>query len=382
MRAERTGSYVSSVTDKCCFPSTQGRLTTQQMTIHGQAPRVVAPDPAVAEALQRRLDRLTKPLGSLGRLEELARWYGAARGTAAPVLRRKTVAVFAGDHGVTVEGVSAYPSDVTAQMVYNFLRGGAGINVLARHVGAEVVVVDVGVAHLFPELDGLRRRKVRPGTANLAVGPAMTREEAEAAVAVGAELAEELAGSGVDVIGVGEMGIGNTTPSSAITAVMTGAAPRDVTGRGTGVDDAAWARKVSVIERAIAVNRPDASDPMDVLAKIGGLEIAALVGVMLGAARRRVPVVLDGFISGAAALIAAGLEPALTGSLLASHRSAEPGHRVALDRLGLVPVLDLGLRLGEGTGAALAIGLLDAAVKILNEMATFGEAGVSERVAP
>ena len=342
----------------------------------------VAPDPVVAEALQRRLDRLTKPLGSLGRLEELARWYGAARGTAAPALGRKTVAVFAGDHGVTVEGVSAYPSDVTAQMVYNFLRGGAGINVLARHAGADVVVVDVGVAHAFPEIEGLRRRKIRPGTANLAVGPAMTREEAEAAVAVGVELAEELAASGVDVIGVGEMGIGNTTPSSAITAVMTGAAPRDVTGRGTGVDDAVWARKVSVIERAIAVNRPDASDPMDVLAKIGGLEIAALVGMMLGAARRRVPVVLDGFISGAAALIAAGLEHELTGSLLASHQSVEPGHRLALDRLGLAPVLDLGLRLGEGTGAALAIGVLDAAVKILNEMATFGEAGVSERVAP
>lgn len=342
----------------------------------------VATDPMVANALQARLDRLTKPLGSLGRLEELARWYGAARGTTAPVLRRKTVAVFAGDHGVTAEGVSAYPSDVTAQMVYNFLRGGAGINVLARHAGADVVVVDVGVAHAFPELEGLRRRKVRPGTANLAVGPAMTREEAEAAVTVGVELAEELAASGVDVIGVGEMGIGNTTPSSAITAVMTGAAPREVTGRGTGIDDAVWARKVSVIERAIAVNRPDASDPMDVLTKLGGLEIAALVGMMLGASNRRVPVVLDGFISGAAALIATSLEPALCGYLLASHQSVEPGHRLALDRLGLAPVLDLGLRLGEGTGAALAIGLLDAAVKILNEMATFDEAGVSERATP
>lgn len=340
---------------------------------------VVAPDASVSEALQGRLDRLTKPLGSLGRLEELARWYGAARGTAAPALRRKTVAVFAGDHGVTVEGVSAYPSEVTAQMVYNFLRGGAGINVLARHAGADVVVVDVGVAHVFPSLDGLRGRKIRPGTANLAVGPAMTRAEAEASVGVGVELAEELAASGVDVIGVGEMGIGNTTPSSAITAVMTGAAPREVTGRGTGISHAVWAHKVSVIERAIAVNRPDPSDPMDVLTKLGGLEIAALAGVMLGAAERRVPVVLDGFISGAAALIAVGLEPALGGYLLASHRSAEPGHCLALDRLGLVPVLDLGLRLGEGTGAALAIGLLEAAVKIVNEMATFGEAGVSER---
>ncbi len=340
---------------------------------------VVAPDPSVADVLQGRLDRLTKPLGSLGRLEELARWYGAARGTTTPVLRRKAVIVFAGDHGVTVEGVSAYPAEVTAQMVYNFVRGGAGINVLARHVGAEVVVVDVGVAHAFPEMEGLRRCKVRPGTANLALGPAMTREDTEAAMAVGMAMAEELAASGVDVIGVGEMGIGNTTPSSAITAAMTGAVPRAVTGRGTGLDDAAWVHKVSVIERALAVNQPDAEDPLEVLTALGGLEIAALVGAMLGAARRHVPVVLDGFISGAAALIAVGLEPSLRGYLLASHRSVEPGHGLALDRLGLAPLLEFDLRLGEGTGAALAIGLLEAAVKIVNEMATFGEAGVSER---
>jgi nicotinate-nucleotide--dimethylbenzimidazole phosphoribosyltransferase len=264
-------------------------------------------------------------------------------------------------------------------MVCNFLRGGAAINVLARHVGAEVAVVDVGVAHAFPDVKGLRRCKVRPGTDNLAAGPAMTRKDAEAAVTVGMAIAEELAAAGVDVIGLGEMGIGNTTASSAITAVMTGANPRVVTGRGTGLDDAAWLHKVSVIERALATNRPDANDPLDVLTSLGGLEIAALAGSMLGAARCRVPVVLDGFISGAAALIAVGLEPALRGYLLASHRSAEPGHRVALDRLGLVPLLDLELRLGEGTGAALAISLLEAAVKIVNEMATFGEAGVSER---
>ncbi|MBI3606819.1 MAG: nicotinate-nucleotide--dimethylbenzimidazole phosphoribosyltransferase, partial [Nitrospirae bacterium] len=298
----------------------------------------VASDSLIADGLQARLDRLTKPLGSLGRLEELARWYGAARGTAAPVLRRKTVAVFAGDHGVTAEGVSAYPSDVTAQMVYNFLRGGAGINVLARHAGAEVVVVDVGVAHAFPEMEGLRRCKVRPGTANLAVGPAMTREDTEAAMAVGMAVAEELAASGVDVIGLGEMGIGNTTPSSAITAVMVGADPRVVTGRGTGLDEAAWAHKVSVIERALAVNQPDPNDPLEVLTALGGLEIAALVGAMFGAARCRVPVVLDGFISGAAALIAVGLEPSLRGYLLAAHRSVEPGHGLALDRLGLAPL--------------------------------------------
>lgn len=340
---------------------------------------LIAPDPKVAGALQGRLDRLTKPRGSLGRLEKLACWYGAARGTSTPVLRRKAIIVFAGDHGVTAEGVSAYPAEVTAQMVCNFLRGGAAINVLARHVGAEVAVVDVGVAHAFPDVKGLRRCKVRPGTDNLAAGPAMTRKDAEAAVTVGMAIAEELAAAGVDVIGLGEMGIGNTTASSAITAVMTGANPRVVTGRGTGLDDAAWLHKVSVIERALATNRPDANDPLDVLTSLGGLEIAALAGSMLGAARCRVPVVLDGFISGAAALIAVGLEPALRGYLLASHRSAEPGHRVALDRLGLVPLLDLELRLGEGTGAALAISLLEAAVKIVNEMATFGEAGVSER---
>ncbi len=340
---------------------------------------VVAPDPTIADAVQGKLDRLTKPLGSLGRLEELARWYGAARRTATPALRRKAIIVFAGDHGVTAEGVSAYPAEVTAQMVYNFLRGGAGINVLGRHVGAEVVVVDVGVVHAFPELEGLRRCKVRPGTANLAAGPAMTREDTEAAMAVGRAIAEELATSGVDVIGLGEMGIGNTTPSSAITAVMIGAAPRAVTGRGTGLDDATWAHKVSVIERALAVNQPDPNHPLEVLTALGGLEIAALVGAMLGAARHRVPIVLDGFISGAAALVAVGLEPALRSYLLASHRSVEPGHGFALDRLGLTPLLELDLRLGEGTGAALAMGILEAAIKIVNEMATFNEAGVSER---
>lgn len=340
---------------------------------------IAAPDLFVADQVQSRLNRLTKPLGSLGRLEELARWYATARGTTAPSLRRKAVVVFAADHGVVEEGVSAYPSEVTAQMVYNFLRGGAGINVLARHVGAEVVVVDVGVAHAFPDLEGLRRRKIGSGTANMARGPAMTRLQAEAAMMVGVELAEELAGSGVDVIGVGEMGIGNTTPSSAITAVMTGSDVGTVTGRGTGVDDAALERKVAVIERSIRVNRPDPGDPLAVLTAVGGFELAALVGVMLGAARHRLPVVLDGFISGAAALIAVSLKPALGPYLLASHCSAEPGHRIALDRLGLIPVLDFGLRLGEGTGAALAIGLLDASIKILNEMATFGEAGVSER---
>jgi nicotinate-nucleotide--dimethylbenzimidazole phosphoribosyltransferase len=341
---------------------------------------IAEPDVLVGDQVESRLNRLTKPLGSLGRLEELARWYATARGTAAPSLRRKTVAVFAADHGVVEEGVSAYPSEVTAQMVYNFLRGGAGINVLARHVGAEVVVVDVGVAHAFPDLEGLRRRKIGAGTANMARGPAMTRLQAEAAMMVGVELAEELAGSGVDVIGVGEMGIGNTTPSSAITAVMTGAEISAVTGRGTGVDDAALGRKVAVIERSIRVNQPDAGDPMVVLTAVGGFELAALVGVMLGAARHRLPVVLDGFISAAAALIAVRLKPALRPYLLASHCSAEPGHRIALDRLGLIPLLDFGLRLGEGTGAALAIGLLDASIKILNEMATFGEAGVSERI--
>ena len=285
----------------------------------------------------------------------------------------------AGDHGVAREGVSAYPAEVTPQMVLNFLAGGAGINVLARHAGARVVVVDVGVAIDLPPHPQLVSKKVGYGTANLAVGPAMTREQAVQAIEVGIKVVEAEVARGLDIVGAGDMGIGNTTPSSAIVAAMTGAPVEKITGRGTGVDDAGLARKVAVIERALALNRPDPTDALDVLARVGGFEIAGLAGVMLGAAANRVAVVVDGFVSGAAALVAAGLSPAVVPYMVAGHRSVEGGHAYALAHLGLTPLLDLQMRLGEGTGAALGISLVEAATKVLAEMATFAEAGVSAK---
>jgi len=350
----------------------------------GLLDRTVREIPPVDEALERaaraRLDRLTKPLGSLGRLEDLAARYVAMTGRLEPTVRRKIVCTFVGDHGVTAEGVSAYPAAVTPQMVFNFLRGGAGVNVLAKHVGAEVRVVDIGVAHDFGSPQGLITRKVVFGTRNMALGPAMSRDEAIRAIEVGIAVAEEAIGDGADLIGTGDMGIGNTTPSSAITAVLTGRAVAAVTGRGTGVDDKGLARKIDVIERAILVNAPQASDPLDVLAKVGGAEIGGIAGCILGAARHRVPVVLDGFISGAGALIAVGLQPRCREYLVASHQSVEQGHRVLLDHLALDPLLDLNLRLGEGTGACLGMSLVEAAVKLFSQMATFDEAGVSTRI--
>ncbi len=284
----------------------------------------------------------------------------------------------AGDHGVTAEGVSAYPAAVTPQMVANFLRGGAAINVLARAAGARVVVVDVGVAADIAGA-GLVARKVAPGTRNLAEGPALTRAEALVAIEVGLDVLDEQAAAGLDLVALGEMGIGNTTAASALAAALTGLPAGAVTGHGTGVDDAGLARKVAVVGRALAVNRPDPSDPLDVLAKVGGLEIAGLVGVALGAAARRIPVVVDGFIAGAAALVAAELCPRARDYLIAAHVSAEAGHRAILARLGQRPLLDLDLRLGEGSGAALALPLIDAAARLLDEMATFGEAGVATK---
>ena len=328
---------------------------------------------------QGRLDRLTKPVGSLGRLEELAARYVAITGEERPSSPRAAVFTFAADHGVVAEGVSAYPSAVTAQMVLNFLRGGAGVNVLASHVGAEVRVVDIGVAHEFGQLPGLIHRKVAHGTKNFLREPAMTREQAIYAVEVGVTLAVEAVQEGVGLLGTGDMGIGNTTASAAITAVMTGESVVAVTGRGTGIDEAGWARKVAVIEQALGNRRPDAADPLDVLAKVGGLEIAGLAGLILGGAACRRPVVLDGFISGAAAVIAAGLSPLCREYLIASHLSVERGHQAVHTKLGLRPLLDLDLRLGEGTGACLAIGLVQAALKVLTQMATFEQAGVSER---
>jgi len=327
--------------------------------------------------IQSHLDNLTKPKDSLGRLEELAKKYILIHGNLRPPLPKKTVLVFAGDHGVTEEGVSAFPKNVTFQMVHNFLSGGAGINVLARHVGAEVMVVDIGVDCDFPELAGLIRCKVAHGTRNMVREPALTREEAISAILKGAELAEKAISEGTTILATGEMGIGNTTPASALTAVFCDKAVRDVTGRGTGISNEALLHKTGIIEKALERHRPDHQDPIGTLAAVGGLEIAAICGVILGGASKKTPVVTDGFISTAGALVAHGLQPLVRDYLFASHQSVECGHRVQLEHLGLKPVLDLDLRLGEGTGAALAMGLIEAGLKIYLEMATFEGAHVS-----
>ena len=344
----------------------------------------VAPLDAEAMTTARtRQDRLTKPPGSLGRLEDLAVRLAGIAGTPLPRIADKVVVVCAGDHGVTAEGVSAYPAAVTAQMVLNFVRGGAAINVLARRVGARVVIADLGVDHAFPADLPIVHAKVGRGTGNMALGPAMTREAAPRSVVTGIELvaaAGKSAGTshdGMMVVGTGDMGIGNTTASSAIVAALTGTPVSEVTGRGTGIDEMTWRHKVAAIERALAVNAPDPTDALDVLAKVGGYEIGGIAGVVLGAAAHRLPVVIDGFISGAAALLAVSLCPAAREYLFAAHRSVEVGHRVVLQRLELEPLLDLGMRLGEGTGAALAMRLLDDALAIQGEMATFNEAGIS-----
>jgi nicotinate-nucleotide--dimethylbenzimidazole phosphoribosyltransferase len=330
------------------------------------------------EIAQKRLDNLTKPQGSLGRLEEFARRLVAITENPMPDIDKKVIFTFAGDHGVAEEGVSAYPKEVTGQMVLNFLRGGAGINVLARHAGAEIIVVDIGVDLDFENADGLVSKKVIRGTKNIVKVPAMTREEAEKCIQVGIELASEYAKKGYKIFGTGDMGIANTTPSSAIASVLTGRSVKEVTGRGTGIGDDALRRKIKVIEDAISVNRPDTADPIDVLSKIGGAEIGGITGLILGAAANRIPVVVDGFISTAGALIAYCIEPNTKGYMFASHKSQETGHKAMLEKIGLSPILDLDLRLGEGTGAALAMMIIDAGLKIYKEMATFGEAGVSK----
>lgn len=337
-----------------------------------------------AREAQHRLDNLTKPQGSLGRLEEFARQLVAISENLDPELDKKVIFTFAGDHGVADEGVSAFPKAVTQQMVMNFVNGGAGINVLARHAGADVVVVDIGVDHDFSGTGTrssipLQMKKVVRGTKNMRRGPAMTREEAEKCIQVGMDLANEYAPKGYKIFGTGEMGIANTTPSSAITALLTGKSVEEITGRGTGIDDAAWKKKVSVITDAINVNAPDPADPVDVLAKIGGAEIGGIAGLVLGAATNKIPVVIDGFISTAGALIAYLIEPKTRDYMFAAHRSHEVGHTALLDRIGLSPILDLDMRLGEGTGAALAIMLIEAGLKIYKEMATFQEAAVAEK---
>ena len=339
--------------------------------------RIPPADASAGVLAQRRLDELTKPAGSLGRLEELARRLAEIAGVCPPAIAHPVIFTLAADHGVVEEGVSAYPQIVTTQMVENFLRGGAAINVLARHAGARVVVADLGIAMAPAAHPSLRSFRIGAGTRNMTGEPAMTREEALAAVEAGIALVESERSRGLDLIGTGEMGIGNTTAASAMVAVLTGATVEEVTGPGTGLDETGRRHKVQVIERALQVNRPDPADALDVLAKIGGFEIAGLVGVVLAGAAHRIPVIVDGFIATAAALAAVRLAPAARYCLIASHRSAEPGHRHTLAALGLDPYLDLGMRLGEGTGAALCINLTRAAVNILTEMATFKSAGVS-----
>ena len=338
-------------------------------------------DAAAMEQARLRQAQLTKPPGSLGRLESLAEQLAGITGQLNPPLAKKQIVVMAGDHGVTAEGVSAYPAEVTAQMIYNFLRGGAAINVLARQLEATVTVVDMGVAaSIAADHPHFLDRKIAPGAQNIALGPAMTRAQAERAVETGIEVVNHLAKTaGLDLLITGEMGIGNTTPAAAIAAVYTGLPPAKVTGRGTGLDETGLRRKISVVERALAINRPDPADPLEVLAKVGGFEIGGLAGLILGAAARRRPVIVDGFIATAGALIAVGLAPQAKDYLIAGHRSVEAGHPAMLAYLGLAPLLDLELRLGEGSGAALAAYLVEAAARLLNEMATFAEAGVSNK---
>lgn len=332
------------------------------------------------QAARDRQNMLTKPQGSLGRLEELSIQLAGITVKEIPSVNEKVIITMAGDHGVVVEGVSAYPQEVTPQMVLNFLAGGAAINVLARHIGARVVVVDMGVANEISTTDGrLIRRSVGLGAMNLANGPAMTRAQAEESIQSGIEIALAEITKGANIIGTGDMGIGNTTPSAAIACAFLHQHPRDVAGRGTGVDDAGLIRKIFVIERALNINKPNADDGLDVLTKVGGFEIGGLAGLMLGAASMHVPIMVDGFISTAAAMIAVSLAPQCREYLIFAHRSKEYGHGLMLNWLGVKPLLDLDMRLGEGTGAALGISMAEAACKILSEMATFGEAGVSEK---
>jgi nicotinate-nucleotide--dimethylbenzimidazole phosphoribosyltransferase len=341
--------------------------------------RIEAPDEAAAAAARARQDTLTKPRGSLGRLEALSIQIAGICRQPIPHIKHKVIVIMAGDHGVVAEGVSAYPQEVTPQMVLNFLSGGAAINVLARHVGARVVVVDMGIAADLEPHPDLVVKKIAHGTQNIAHGPAMTREQAMQAVLAGVEVVEEEIGCGLDIVGTGDMGIGNTTPSAAIAAALSRQPPIEFAGRGTGVDDSGLARKIQAIEAALRVNQPDSGDGIDVLARVGGYEIGGLVGVILGAAAHHKPVVIDGFISTAAAMIAVSVAPQVRPYLIAAHRSQERGHGIMLEWLGLDPLLDLNMRLGEGTGAALGISLAEAACKSLAEMATFTEAGVSDK---
>jgi nicotinate-nucleotide--dimethylbenzimidazole phosphoribosyltransferase len=334
----------------------------------------------LTEKARKRLDNLTKPQGSLGRLEDFAGQIVGISGNLNPEIKRKVILVMAGDHGVAQERVSAFPQEVTFQMVYNFIRGGAGINVLARHIGADVLVVDMGVAKDFASEKGLIIKKIAYGTKNIAQGPAMSRDEAERAIIAGIEVFEdELSRKGIDIVGLGEMGIANTTPSSAIVACLTKSKVEEVTSQGTGINEDQLKNKIRVIKQAIEINHPNLEDGLDVLSKIGGFEIGGLVGCILAAAAHRVPIVIDGFISCASALIAIKLAPLVKDYIFASHNSVEKGHKIALKYIGKVPMFDLGMRLGEGTGAALGISFIEAGVKILTQMATFTDAEVENK---
>jgi nicotinate-nucleotide--dimethylbenzimidazole phosphoribosyltransferase len=342
--------------------------------------QVRPPDGNSASAARRQQSQLTKPPGSLGTLERLHVQLASIQRTPLPVIERPTVLILAADHGVADAGVSAYPKRVTAEMVGNFARGGAAINVLAADAGARLVVADLGIdwqGRTPP--DGIVRVPVAAGTANLATGPAMTRAQAERSLEAGLELTRRLIAEGADLIALGEMGIGNTTASAAMITALSGRPARDVTGVGTGIDPAGWERKVAIVERAVARVQDGQPDPTGVLAEVGGFEIGALAGAMIGGAAAGVPLVLDGLIVGAAALLAVALCPVVRPYLIASHRSAEPGHRVVLELLELEPLMDLGLRLGEGSGAAVALHLIRLACKLPREMATFDEAGVSDK---
>jgi nicotinate-nucleotide--dimethylbenzimidazole phosphoribosyltransferase len=338
--------------------------------------RIYPADAAAGAAAQRAFDGKTKPRGSLGRLEELGCRIAAIRGSI-PSQLQPAIVVAAGDHGVAVESVSAYPQEVTWQMVANFAAGGAAVNVLARQAGVRLVVVDAGIAEPF-EHELVRALRLGAGTANLALGPAMSVEQATRGLLAGAAIATELVGEGIGIVALGEMGIANTTAASAVAAALLGVDPERVCGRGTGLDDEGVAHKVEIVRRGLAVNHVDSGDALAVLVALGGFELAVLAGVALGAAAERVPVLLDGFITGAAALVAARLAPASVDAMIASHRSSEPGHTLVLEALGLEPLLDLRLRLGEGSGAAVALSLVRDSLALLDEMATFGDAGVTD----
>ncbi|MFF2908787.1 nicotinate-nucleotide--dimethylbenzimidazole phosphoribosyltransferase [Paenibacillus sp. NPDC057934] len=344
--------------------------------IYEMTGEIVPPDEEASRQALLRLNSLTKPPGSLGRLEALAVRLASISRTEKPLYNKRMVVVMAADHGVCCEGVSAFPQEVTLQMVDNFLHGGAAVNVLARHAGAEVKCVDIGMNGdvIHPDLLNV---KVRFGTDNMAQGPAMSREEALQAVLAGIRVAKDAVASGTELLITGEMGIGNTTASSAVLCALEEILPETAVGRGTGIDDEGLKHKIAVVERALSINRPNPEDGLDVLSKVGGLEIAGLAGLILGAASCHVPVVLDGFISGAAALAARAIAPEASAYMIASHVSGEQGHRLLLERLGLEPLLDLGMRLGEGTGGVLCLHMIDAVCRIMREMATFESAGIS-----